>query len=166
MFRRLLVGAVIVMAIAGAYPAWQADEAVEAAPANVVGPISFGTGVNDQAMVTGERIEFDRDSGTVWASFEFAGLGPGTNLSYILRLGDDDYAWGPISFGSASSGRMAIPLRKPSGGDDLPGGAYKLFIYEGSVEVARGGFGVKGGRGADNGNARSNSNPDDDDDDD
>jgi hypothetical protein len=167
MFRRLLVGAVIVAAIAGVNSPWQADRTVEAAPANVIGSISFGTGVDDQAQVTGEGVEFSSDPGTIWASFPFSGVGSGTQWTYVLRLNGTDFAWGDINCcGSTTSGRMAIPLVQPSNGAELPGGAYRLYIYEGSQEVGNGGFGVRGDDGADSGDPESNSNPDDDDDDD
>ncbi len=167
MIRRLLVGAVILVATAGLFSVRQQETTAVAAPSNVIGPISFGTGVNDQAQVTGEAIEFGSDPGTIWASFQFGGIGPGTKLSFVLQLNGEDYAWGPIlGVGNTSSGRIAIPLTRPSDGGSLPGGAYRLTIYEGMTEVGRGGFGIRGGGGADNGNAPSNSHGGDDDDDD
>jgi hypothetical protein len=166
MIRRLLVGALIVAAVAGFAPTAR-EQALFAAPSELsVASITFAEGATADAAPINERVYFDRDNSGIWAFVDFADGGPGTQLTYVLRLNGEDFTFGTIECcGGRSSGRMAFELRSV-GRDELPGGAYRLVIFEGDRELGQGGFGVRGGQGADNGNAPSNSDPEDDDEDD
>jgi hypothetical protein len=164
-FRRLLVGGVIVMAVAGLSPTFQDYPSVEAAPSNAVGLITFAAGTDANANPVGEAIEYRSGTEVVWAFFSFGNVAGG-EIDYILRLNGWDYTWGKTGCcQGVASGRAAIPLRSP-GGDELPGGAYTLYLYEGDKEVGRGSFGIRGEGGADNGDPRPTENDNDGDDDD
>jgi hypothetical protein len=154
MFRRLLVGALIIAAVASFAPT--AQDKLLAAPGNGVAAIVFARGATDDAQPIGQRVYFNRDNSGVWAIVDFTDLGPGTDLKYVLQLNGEDFVFGKIACcGGQSSGRMAFKL-KSANGDGMPGGAYRLYIYEGDNELGNAGFGVRGGRGADNGNVDSN----------
>jgi hypothetical protein len=164
-FRRLLVGGVIVMAVAGLSPTFQDYPSVEAAPSNAVGLITFAAGTDANANPVGEAIEFHSGITEVWAFFTFGNVSGG-EIDYILRLNGWDYTWGKTGCcQGVSSGRAAIPLRDAEG-DELPGGSYTLYLYEGDTEVGRGSFGVRGEGGADNGDPEPTQNENDDDEED
>ena len=147
MLRRLFVGVALVAVVAYLGSFTRAPAAVEAAPANqsvslvIVDHKGDGT---DQAQV-----EFQKGEGKVWALLD--GVPAGANLSYILRLNGDDYKWGKLDCCKNGGGSLAFALDSKDNGA-IPGGAYELFVYDGNKELARTGFGVKGGRGSDNDN--------------
>ncbi|MCC6178528.1 MAG: hypothetical protein IT305_24760 [Chloroflexi bacterium] len=152
MFRRLLVGVALVAGIAALGPALQSAAPAEASPANAINSLVFAPQVTTEGVPVGERIEFSRDTHIVWAVVNFNGLANGTQLTYILRLNGWDYSWGSMACcDGVTNGRLAFPLHNKDTTDEvIPGGAYTLYIYNGDTEVARGGFGVNGGRGSDN----------------
>ncbi len=156
MIRRLLVGAVIVAVIAGFAPTPQ-EQTLLAAPNNVtVAQIRFARDATPDGAPIGEAIEFFDDNNGVWAIVDFAEGSSGARLSYVLRLNGEDYTFGNIECcGGLGSGRFAFQLRRPNG-NELPGGSFRLFLYEGFTEIGQAGFGIRGGQGADNGNAPSN----------
>ena len=158
MFRRLLVGAFIVVTVAGLAPTAREEPLLAAPNEAAVSSIVFAEGVTQDVQPIGEAIEFRRGVGTVWAVVELFELSSGTNrINWVLRLNEGDYRWGRVDCcGGMTSARVGIPLEGPEG-RNLPGGAYRLFIYEGEREIGQAGFGVRGGRGSDNGNAPSNS---------
>jgi hypothetical protein len=146
MLRRLFVGVALIAAFASLGSFARQPQAVEASPANQAASISFA----DHEDGSGETIEFRRGEGAVWAFVEYPGGGSGSKLSYIMRLNGWDYKWGDLKCGS-DCGSFAFRLTSKDNGG-IPGGAYQVLIYDGDTEIARGGFGVKGGKGSDNDN--------------
>ena len=162
MFRRLLACALIVVAVAGLTATLREPALVTAAPGNALNTIRFAEGVTQNLQPIGERIYFDSEVDVVWAVVDFSGIPPGTQLTYILRLNNFDYRFGDLNCcGNLASGRFAFPLQG-RGGDELPGGAYRFYVYQGDQEIGQAGFGVRGDSGADNGNTNSNSDNDND----
>lgn len=147
MLRRLFVG-VAVIALFASMSLWgRQPAAVQAAPGNdSAASISFA----DHSDGSGETLYFQRGEGAVYAMIDYPGGGSGSKLSYIMRLNGDDYKWGDIKCGSSCSS-FALRLTGKDG-KNIPGGAYLVLIYDGDTEIARGGFGVRGGRGSDNDN--------------
>ena len=150
MLRRLFVGVALIAAFASLGSFTRQPAAVEASPANQAASVTF----SDHSDGSGEVIYFGRGENVVWAQLDYPGANSGSNLSYILRLNGWDYKWGKLSCGSkCNGGQIAFPLfNKDSKGKGIPGGAYALYFYDGDTEIARGGFGVKGGKGSDNDN--------------
>ncbi len=156
MFRQLMVGALIIVTVAGLASSFQDSQPAAASPSNVSVSITFASAVTQDGDPVDERIEFGGDN-HVWAIVDFTDLSPGAKLSYILRVNKGDFNWGKLQCcGGLTSGRFAFQLEKRNGGAELPGGAYRLFIYDGDTEIGQAGFGVRGTRGLDNGNANSN----------
>ena len=152
MLRRLIAGVALIAAFASLSLVDRLPGSVLASPANQSASLSFAHDVTSSGEVVGEAIDFSRDKHTVWAILDYPYASPGANLSYILRLNGDDYSWGKLKCGSSCS-QVAIPLRnKDHSGKTIPGGAYLLLVYDGDTEIARGGFGVNGGKGSDNDN--------------
>jgi len=147
MLRRLIVGVVLIAAFASLGSFTRAPAPAEAAPANQGVSITIvdhkGDGT-DQAQV-----EFNKGEGKVWAIVD--GVPSGANLSYILRLNGDDYRWGNLDCCKSGGGSFKFSLSSKDNGS-IPGGAYQVLVYDGDKELARAGFGVKGGRGSDNDN--------------
>ncbi|MFN8523181.1 MAG: hypothetical protein U0821_08760 [Chloroflexota bacterium] len=157
MIKRLIVAGALLAAITGLTT--RPDQLMlYAAPANGVDAISFAHGMGSDGSPIGPAVEFGKDSAEVWAIIDFRNVPPGAKMTYLLRVNGEDYSWGDLNCcGGVQNGRLGFQLRKRNGGGgDLPGGAYRLFIYENDKEVAQGGFGVKGRQGLDNGNANSN----------
>jgi hypothetical protein len=159
--RRALLAAAILLGITATAP-FGSREVLFAAPAGGVDQLWFATGLNSDGSIPDARIEFGKEDAEVWAIFDFSNVPPGAKMSFLLRVGNahskEDYSWGDINCCRGySSGRFGFPLPRRNGNfTDLPGGAYELVIFEGGKEVAKGGFGVKGKKGLDNGNANSN----------
>src|SRR5215217_567473 len=151
MLRRLFVGVALLVAFASLGSFARQPDAVQASPANQSGWVVFVDHSDDGPDQA--QVEFNRGEGVIWAVVD-TGAGPGANLSYILRLKGDDYKWGKIDTGkSGAPGQFSFALFNKDGKDKgIPGGAYQLLVYDGDREVARGGFGVKGGKGSDNDN--------------
>jgi len=147
MLRRLLVG-VALIALFASLSLWGQRPAavVEASPANADGSISFA----DHSDGGGETIEFRKGEGAIWAFVDYPAGGSGNKMSYILRLNGWDYKWGNLKCGSSCSSFSFRVDSKDNG--SIPGGAYEVYVYDGDKEIARGGFGVKGGKGSDNDN--------------
>jgi hypothetical protein len=153
MLRRPLLAAAPIGACAALGSATQAPAPAEASPAYANVAVSFAADVTKDGEALGEGIELSSNEHVVWAVLSFDGLGPGTKLTDILRLNGWDYKWGDTGCCKGiSSGTVAFPLSRRDGGGTIPGGAYALYIYDGDTEVARGGFGVRGGKGSDNDN--------------
>jgi len=147
MLRRLFVGVALIAAFASMSSLVRQPMAVEAAPAaQGGGSVHFA----DHEDGSGEDIEFRRGEGAVWAFVDYSAGNSGSNLSYILRLNGDDYKWGKLRCGSNCSSFSFRLSSKDNG--SIPGGAYQVLVYDGDTEIARGGFGVKGGKGSDNDN--------------
>jgi len=146
MLRRLFVGVALIAAFASIGSFNRAPTAVEAAPANQSVSLTIVDHKNDGTDQA--QVEFNKGEGKVWALVN--GVPAGANLSYILRLNGDDYKWGKLDCCSGG-GSTEFSLSSKDNGD-IPGGAYELYVYDGDKELARTGFGVKGGRGSDNDN--------------
>ena len=146
MLRRLFLGLALIGAFASLGSFTRQPAVVQASPANQLATISFA----DHGDGSGEVIYFRRGEGAVYANVDYPGGGSGSHLSYILRLNGDDYKWGDIKCGS-NCGSFALRLTSKDNGG-IPGGAYLLLVYDGDTEIARAGFGVKGGKGSDNDN--------------
>jgi len=147
MLRRLFVG-VALIAVFASLSLWgrQPAPVVEASPANQSVSLFF----SDQKD-GGEQVEYNRGEGVVWAHLD--GVPTGANLSYILRLNGWDYKWGKLDCCKNGGGPVEFPVFNKDGkGKGIPGGSYELYVYDGDKELARGGFGVKGGKGSDNDN--------------
>lgn len=122
--------------------------APSAAPADSSsGGIQFSTRVSSDGKAIGPRVEFGSGTDAVWASFELHDVGGGAKVSYLVRANGEDYRWGKLD--DAGNGRNAFEITKRSGGGDLPGASYDVRIYVNDVEVAQGGFGLKGRGGLD-----------------
>jgi hypothetical protein len=148
MLRRLIVGVAVIAAFASMSLVGRLPASVLASPANQTASLSFA----DHSDGSGEQIDFRKGEGKVWALLDYPYGNSGSNLSFILRLNGDDYSWGKIKCGSSCSS-IAIPLEnKDHSNAGIPGGAYQMFVYDGDTEIARAGFGVKGGKGSDNDN--------------
>jgi len=151
MFRRLFVGVALIVAFASLGSFSRTPQAAQASPFNQSATIVFADDVSKDGEVVGERVEFGRNKHVVWAVVD--GVAPGANLSYILRLNGSDYKWGDLNCCKNSGGQIAFPLARNGNRDKpIPGGAYTLLVYDGDKEIARGGFGVNGGKGSDNDN--------------
>jgi len=151
MLRRLFVGVALIAAFASMSLLGRQPVAVQASPANQQGSVYFTDHSDDGPE--NAQVGFGKNEGVVWAIIDTGGRGPGAHLSYILRLNGDDYKWGDIKTGSSTPGQFSLALsNKDSKSKGLPGGAYQLLVYDGDVEIARGGFGVNGGKGSDNDN--------------
>jgi hypothetical protein len=147
MLRRFFVGAALIALFASLSFGGRHPAAVEAAPVNEsAASISFA----DHEDGSGETIEFRRGEGAIYAMVDYPSGGSGSHLSYILRLNGDDYKWGDLKCGSTCSSFTFRIDSKDNG--SIPGGAYEVLVYDGDTEIARGGFGVKGGKGSDNDN--------------
>ena len=146
MLRRLFVGVALIAAFASLGSFSRGPAAVQASPAYqgvTLVIVDHKNDGRDQADV-----EFQSGEGRVWALLD--GVPSGAILSYILRLNGDDYKWGKLDC-CKSGGSAEFALTSKDNGA-IPGGAYLLLVYDGDKEIARTGFGVKGGRGSDNDN--------------
>lgn len=149
MLRRLFVGVALIALFASLSLWGRQPAAVQAAPASdSAASISFA----DHQDGSGETINFRRGEGAVYAFVDYPGGSPGAKLSYIMRLNGWDYKWGDLKCGSSCSSFAFRLTKKDGDSDGIPGGAYQVLVYDGDTEIARGGFGVKGGRGSDNDN--------------
>ncbi|MDP8925023.1 MAG: hypothetical protein M3O34_19420 [Chloroflexota bacterium] len=161
MLRRLILGAAIVAAFAGLSPAVQQPPTAAASPANQLTTVQFASTVTPggESVLQAGSNYFSSDTHIVWAVVNFAGLAPGTKLTYVLRLNGGDYTYGDFAdLGNRTSGRVAFPLhRRDDPDEEIPGGNYDLFIYAGDQPVGHGTFGVRGDRGSDNEDPESNS---------
>lgn len=148
MLRRLFLGLALIGAFASLGSFTRQPAVVEASPAAQAATITFA----DHEDGSGVKPEFRRGEGAVWAFVEYPGGGSGSKLSYIMRLNGWDYKWGDLKCGNTCSSFAFRLTRKDGDSDGIPGGAYQVLIYDGDTEIARGGFGIKGGRGSDNDN--------------
>jgi len=162
MLRRLLVGVAIVAAFAGLGPVAQNQSTAAASPANDITNVQFAYQVTPGAEIVLQAAQdyFSRDTHIVWAVVDFTNLAPGTKLNYVLRLNGGDYRDGSFACcGQLTQGRLAYPLYRRNDVDrTIPGGAYTLLIFDGDKQIGQGSFGVRGGRGSDNGDPDSNDN--------
>ncbi len=125
--------------------------AASAAPASTtVDGLDFSHGITSDAQPVNPDIEYHSGENKVWVSFNFRDHNPNTKVSYLVRADGEDYRWGDLDCCSSSSGRFAFPIERKNGGA-LAGAAYDVRVYVSDVEVAHGGFGVKGKQGLDNG---------------
>jgi hypothetical protein len=136
--------------------------------APTVGPLQFSEAINERLEPQGTSIYFPESNNGVFVTFEFRDLPPGTKLSRIVRVNQQDYNYDNPVFGelqccpAGGSGRYAFLIVKPSGErDELPGGAYEVAIYSGGLEVARSGFGIRGEGGDDDVETGGGDDPDD-----
>jgi hypothetical protein len=157
MIVRLLVSASLVVAIAlvgvgtGGSSTFLRPTEVSAAPAaTTVDGLDFSHGITSDAQPVNPDIEYHSGENKVWVSFSFRDHNPNTVVSYLARADGQDYRWGRLDCCSSSSGRFAFPIERNNGGA-LAGAAYDVRVYVNDVEVAHGGFGVKGKQGLDNG---------------
>ena len=146
MLRRLFVGVALIAAFASLGSFSRVPALVEAAPANQSVSLVVVDHKGDSS--SDAQVEYQKGENKVWAHVD--GVPAGANLSYILRLNGDDYKWGKLDC-CKSGGSFAFSLTSKDNGS-IPGGAYLLLVYDGDKELARTGFGVKGGRGSDNDN--------------
>ena len=114
------------------------------------GGIQFSTSVDSNARPINPRTEFGGGTNTVWASFDLGKYDRNAKVSYLVRANGEDYRYGRLDGGDGGSGRYAFAIQKRNGSGDLPGAAYDVRVYVNDVEVAHGGFGVKGRGGLDN----------------
>jgi hypothetical protein len=146
MIPRLLLCAALIVAFASLSAVGRSPAAVQAAPASqgvslvVVDHKDDGT---DEV-----KVEFQKGEDRVWALLD--GVPAGARLSYILRLNGWDYKWGKLNC-CKDGGSLAFAITSKDNGS-IPGGAYLLLVYDGDTEIARTGFGVRGGKGSDNDN--------------
>ena len=161
MLRRLLVGAAIVVAVAGLTPAVQQLPVASASPANDIIGVQFAYTVTPGAEIVyqAENDYFDRGTHIIWAVVDFRDFAPGTKLNYVLRLNGWDYKYGDFACcKDLTQGRLAFPLYRRNDPDrTIPGGEYTLLIFDGDKLLGQGNFGVRGGRGSDNEDPESNS---------
>jgi hypothetical protein len=130
----------------------------EAAPAATwTNGLQFSTSVDSNARPESPRTEFGGGTETVWVSFEFRDHDPNAKVSVGVRANGEDYKDFRLDCCKARDGRFAFPFTKRNGRGELPGAAYDVRIYVNDVEVAQGGFGVKGRGGLDN-DGQSNDN--------
>ena len=111
--------------------------------------LQFSKSVDSNAQPEDPRVEFGEGTDRVWVSFEFHDHDPNARVSYLARANGDDYKWGKLDCCNMRDGRFAFAFTRRNGGGDLPGAAYDIRIYVNDVEVAQGGFGVKGHHGLD-----------------
>lgn len=163
MIVRLLVSASLVVAIAlvgvgsgGSSSFLRPTDASAAPAATTVDGLDFSHGVTSDAQPIDPDIEYHSGENKVWASFSFHDHNPNTVVSYLVRADGQDYRWGRLDCCSAGSGRFAFPIERRNGGE-LAGAAYDVRVYVNDVEVAHGGFGVKGKQGLDDGDPCPNS---------
>ena len=162
MITRLLVSASLVVTIAllgvvfGGASSPLHPTPVSAAPASTtVDGLDFSHGITNDAQPVNPDVEYHSGENKVWVSFNFRDHATGSKVSYLVRANGQDYRWGDLDCCSVSSGRFAFPIERRNGGA-LAGAAYDVRIYVGDVEVAHGGFGVKGKQGLDNGDPDPN----------
>lgn len=147
-----VVAACGLLLVAGATARGDGRTAVAAAApaAVIVSDLAFSEKVDGDARPKDADVEFNKKTERVWVSFAFREYS-GEHLSYVARANGEDWKWGDLDCCTGSSGRIAFPLERRSD-KDLGGAAYDVRIYAGDVEVAQGGFGVKGRKGFDNDN--------------
>jgi hypothetical protein len=146
MIRRLLAGVVLLALFASLGPLTPTPQAVQASPADQGADLYFAAHVGSDGEVLGESIDFSGREDAIWAILNTSGYS-GARLSYRLTLNGDDYRWGGLGCcKDGSQGTLAIRL------NNLPGGAYTMYIYDGDKEITRAGFGKRGSRGSDNDN--------------
>lgn len=132
-----------------------------AAPAETAtNGIQFSTAVTSDGRPVDPRTEFPAGTNTVWASFDYSGHTPGARVSVLVRANGDDFRSGDLDCCNGTQGRFAFPIERRNGGD-LPGAAYDVRVYVNDVEVAQGGFGVRGRQGLDNDGQGDNGNDND-----
>jgi hypothetical protein len=146
MIRRLLVGAVLVAAFATLSPLTPTPQPAQASPATQDATLYFANHVSSSGEIIGEAVEFSRGADNIWAIMDASGFA-GSKLTYRLTLNGDDYRWGSLGC-CRDGGGSSVAFRL----HNLPGGAYIMYVYNGDTEIARAGFGVRGGRGSDNDN--------------
>jgi hypothetical protein len=165
MIVRLLISASLLTAIAllgvgfgGSADSLRPSPVAAAPAATTVDGLDFSHGITSDAQPVNPDIEYGKGENKVWVSFNYRDHNPATKVSYLVRAGGKDYVWGRLDCCSSGSGRFAFPIERRNGGQ-LAGAAYDVRIYVSDVEVAHGGFGVKGKQGLDNGDAESNDHP-------
>ena len=152
MIRLVLIGATLLLTLVlptpGGFGGPGMHEAsgagvVLAAPAAIqIGDITFSKHVDGNAQPIDPQIEFSSRTNRVWASFSYQDNG-GARLSYLIRANGSDWQSGDLNCCFTQAGRFAFPIRRPSG-KDLGGAAYEVRIFDGDIDLANGGFGVKG----------------------
>jgi hypothetical protein len=130
------------------HPSTAAAAPAGAPAATTTNGLQFSTSVDSNARPNNPRTEFDGDTDDVWASFEYKDHDPNAKVSWGSRANGADYRWGTLDCCDNRDGRYAFQIRGRSGG--LPGAAYDVRVYVNDVEVAQGGFGVRGRGGLDN----------------
>lgn len=111
--------------------------------------IQFSTRMSSIGQPVDPRVEFGSGTNTIYASFELRDHDAGAKVSYLVRANREDYKSGKLDCCPGGNGRYVFPITKRNGGGDLPGAAYDVRVYVNDVEVAQGGFGVKGRGGLD-----------------
>lgn len=137
-----------------------AQAAPAAAPAaTTVGPLTFSRSMDSDGRPGGVDVEFGGGNRNVWVSFDYRDHDPNAKVSYLVRANGEDYKWGRINCCPNNSGRAAFEItHRNDGGKNLPGAAYEVRLYVNDVEVAVGGFGIKGRGGLDHDNQGRNGN--------
>ena len=124
-----------------------------------VGPLTFSSEMTADFQPAGQvGIYFPSDNNGVFVTFPFSNLPPGSSLGRIVRWEGSDYNFDKQNGGlnccsQGSTGRYGFLITKRNGDHDrLPGGAYEVRLYLNGVDIAGGGFGIRGDEGGDNGN--------------
>ena len=124
-----------------------------AAPAeSYTNGLQFSSSVDSNGEAENPRIEFDKNTHTVWVSFELHDHDRNAKVSVGIRANGEDYDDFKLDCCDSSNGRFAFPIRKRNGHGELPGAAYDVRLYVNDQEIAQGGFGVKGRGGLDHDN--------------
>jgi hypothetical protein len=127
-----------------------ASAATLAAPAATTSRgITFSKSVDSNGNPSDPRVEFGKNTRSVWATFELRDHDRNATVSYLVRANGEDYKDGRLDCCKAGQGHYSFPITKRNGNGDLPGAAYDVRIYVNGVEVAQGGFGVNGRGGLD-----------------
>ena len=157
----VLVGLPMLPVLASRGPAdgtWAVRSAAAAPAATDLTELAFSEAVNDRNEPIEQRTEFDYPD-QVWVSFGYSNHDPNARVSYLVRANGEDFRWGDLDCCGGRQGRYAFPIERRSG-RELGGAAYEVRIYVGDVEVAQGGYGVRGREGFDSDNQDSGNDND------
>jgi hypothetical protein len=157
-----LIGPSAAGALASGGPANQyAFRSAAAAPAGAfsVGGIEFALQRGDNAQPVNPSNRFAFGTRHVWAFWSWDDAKNGSQVKYVLRLGNTDVAWGTLNT-DGKNGRMEVDLDRLDG-DYLGLGVYRLYLDaaggdSGNVRMAE--FEIYDADHHDNHNGNSNNN--------